>query len=144
MAVQSLPGHYRSGHLLPRASANVKGRHPCARSLQRLLATRTAPGKYDALVQRGEMTVYRDNNSDAHIDTDTPTESGYFGINRYRANKHTTSKHVGKWSAGCQVLASPEHFSQFMNLCRDSASLYGEFFLHPLTESDALRKKSLS
>ncbi|WP_022944377.1 hypothetical protein [Pseudoalteromonas ruthenica] len=94
-------------------------------------------GKYDALVQRGEMTVYRDNNSDAHIDTDTPTESGYFGINCHRANKHTTSKHVGKWSAGCQVLASPEHFSQFMNLCRDSASLYGPSFSYTLlTESE--------
>ncbi len=94
-------------------------------------------GKYDALVQRGDITVYRDNNGDHTLDTDVETETGLFGINCHRANKHTTSKNVGKWSAGCQVIADPEHFNQFMNLCRDSARRFGPRFSYTLlTESE--------
>ncbi len=90
-------------------------------------------GKYDALVQRGKITVYRDNDTDQTLDLDPSTkESGFFGINCHRANKTSTSTSVGKWSAGCQVLASPDDFEQFMNLCRDSAKYYGPRFTYTL------------
>ena len=44
-------------------------------------------GKYKALVQRGDMTVYRDCDGDAELDTDTAvTACGVFGINLHKAS----------------------------------------------------------
>ena len=63
-------------------------------------------GKYEALVQRGPMTVLRDRNKDVVLDFDTPYEqTGLFGINCHRANETRESVQVDRWSAGCQVVA---------------------------------------
>ena len=57
-------------------------------------------GKYRALVQRGIIAVYRDDNKDKVIDRDPSTiMEGYFGINGHHAGEESTV--VGKWSAGC-------------------------------------------
>ena len=66
-------------------------------------------GKYKALVQRKEITVFRDVNRDKKLDYTNP-DTGYFGINSHRANVTKKSIIVDKWSAGCQVTADPHDY----------------------------------
>ena len=76
-------------------------------------------GQYEALVQRGgEVTVWRDRNGDDVHDYGQNEESGYFGINIHRASANHESEVVGKYSAGCQVIADPQEFDIFISLCR--------------------------
>jgi len=93
--------------------------------------------KYPALVQHKPITVFRDGNMDETIDTDVSQpelikQTGYFGINCHRANAFNESKHVDKWSAGCQVFAKPNDFAEFLTLCRESAQTWGNTFTYTL------------
>ena len=75
------PGQYRKSHKL-----------------------RLHAGKYLALGQQRDVTVYRDNNRDDNYDLDeNNTQTGLFGINIHRATKYEgkASTQVDKWSAGC-------------------------------------------
>ena len=73
-------------------------------------------GKYPALVQCGICEVYRDGNLDDTLDyNQSKVVSGLFGINLHRANPNVISKRVDKWSAGCQVIASPVEFHELMS-----------------------------
>lgn len=95
-------------------------------------------GKYQALVQRGLMTVYRDNNKNAALDTDVRTDTGYFGINLHRASENKYTMQVDKWSAGCQVFASVDDFNRVMALCNKAAAKYGKFFSYTLLNEEDL------
>lgn len=93
-------------------------------------------GRYEALVQRKAVRVYRDNNLDMKYDKDPSTiQSGLFGINIHRASSSVVSKLVDKWSAGCQVIASPRDYSEFMNIVKQSAKIWGNSFTYTLIES---------
>lgn len=84
-------------------------------------------GKYDALVQRKEVTVIRDGNKDGVLDIEGGYEdTGFFGINHHRANSKNESVQVDKWSAGCQVTADPHLYDIFIQICKQSADLWGE------------------
>ena len=91
-------------------------------------------GKYDALCQReGVVSVFRDSDRSATLDLHPRTEvEGYFGINIHKAGADSTQ--VGKWSAGCQVIANEAEFDVFMAIVRKSASLYGNTFTYTLLE----------
>lgn len=93
-------------------------------------------GKYTALCQRnGKVKVYRDNNKDKVLDLDPSTiQEGYFGINIHRATAYGESGTVEKWSAGCQVFKSSDDFDEFIELCKKSASFYGNLFTYTLLE----------
>jgi len=95
-------------------------------------------GQYQALVQCASMTVYRDNDKDAELDTDVSTESGLFGINLHRAHANLPSDEVNRWSAGCQVVPDPLDFDLLMALARKSVSLYGVYFSYTLLTEDQL------
>ncbi len=95
-------------------------------------------GKYPALVQNKPVTVFRDGNKDEAIDTDVNKQVGYFGINCHRANANIESKLVDKWSAGCQVIAKPDDYDEFMALCHKSAALHGNTFTYTLLEQHQL------
>jgi hypothetical protein len=74
-------------------------------------------GQYRALVQVGTCAVYRDDDRDRVLDYDPVTiTEGVFGINAHKAGQASTV--VGKWSAGCQVLAQsgPAGFGDLMFL----------------------------
>lgn len=76
-------------------------------------------GKYCALVQRGnEVCVWRDRNGDLNHDWGEHMECGYFGINIHRASAEIESQSVGRYSAGCQVIADPDEYNHFIALCR--------------------------
>ena len=98
---------------------------------------------YEALVQSKPVKVWRDNNKDDVINYNNITtlvDEGYFGINIHRSNPYTESYVVNKWSAGCQVFKKVEDFKAFMELCRDSAKIYGPKFTYTLIDEKDLRK----
>jgi len=75
---------------------------------------------YEALVQALPVTVYRDTNKDLKSDETGKEETGWFAINIHRANKWAISKYIGKWSAGCQVVADPKDFEFLLQKCKQS------------------------
>ena len=90
-------------------------------------------GKYEALVQRKEVTVYRDPDRD-NLAEAGEEDTGLFGINIHRANPNQASSQVDKWSAGCQVLADPLQFDFLMALAKKSTSLYGPSLSYTLLD----------
>lgn len=92
-------------------------------------------GKYEALVQRKPVKVYRDKDKDSIYDLNTETiNTGLFGINIHRSNPNGTSQVVGKWSAGCQVFQSSQDFNIFMNICKKAQKIWGNSFTYTLIE----------
>tara|TARA_R110001599_G_scaffold136553_3_gene315009 strand:- start:2622 stop:3212 length:591 start_codon:yes stop_codon:yes gene_type:complete len=90
-------------------------------------------GKYEALVQRKEVTVIRDGNKDNVLNIEDGYEdTGFFGINHHRANSKTESIQVDKWSAGCQVTANPNEYDTFIQICKESKEIWGEALTYTL------------
>jgi hypothetical protein len=94
-------------------------------------------GKYSALVQRRPVTVWRDANKN-HTFEESATETGLFGINIHRASATGTSTLVDGWSAGCQVIASINHFTQFMRIMNNAREKVSPRFTYTLLESKDL------
>lgn len=92
---------------------------------------------YDAIVQTGPVTVFRDNNGDGTYDYERP-DTGMFGINIHRANAVVRSKQVDKWSAGCTVVADPADFAGLMTMARQSVREYGPHLTYTLIEEGDL------
>jgi len=91
-------------------------------------------GKYEALVQRGPVKVFRDANKDMKFDTQVIDE-GLFGINIHRSSPTGVSTLVDGWSAGCQVFASIGDFRRFMQLMKKAEAIFGNKFSYTLIES---------
>jgi len=92
---------------------------------------------YKALQQNTHMTVYRDANRDGFLDTTGMEEdTGMHGTNLHRSNAHRPSTVVGKWSAGCQVVQDPIHFSFLLGLCEAAKERYGNSFTYTLLEEN--------
>lgn len=88
-------------------------------------------GKYEALVQRKPVAVYRDNDYDNVLDMDERTlDIGIFGINIHKAGKNSTQ--VDNWSAGCTVFAKESDFDSFMSLAKQASIAYGNSFTYTL------------
>jgi len=71
-------------------------------------------GKYKALKQTGNVTVWRDGNKDDKLNYGGYEDTGLFGINIHRASKWSAVGYIGKYSAGCQVIQNPIDFEQFI------------------------------
>lgn len=98
-------------------------------------------GKYEALVQKKAIKVYRDNNKDKTYNLKPETiETGVFGINIHRSNEFKETEYVNKYSAGCQVFANPDEFNSFMRLCElQNKQFSGNSFTYTLiNESDII------
>ena len=109
------PGQYRGSHKL-----------------------RLHAGKYLALGQKKDVTVYRDNNRDDKYDLDeNNTQTGVFGINIHRATGRAskTSTRVDKWSAGCQVIADNDDWHCFLDICQSAREIHGNSFSYTLLTS---------
>ena len=90
-------------------------------------------GKYEALIQRGQVKVYRDNNKDLVYDLNKQsTEWGLFGINIHKAS--LGAKLVGPNSAGCQVIKDSVDYDIFMALCHRASKFWGSKFTYTLVE----------
>ena len=98
-------------------------------------------GKYLALGQKKDVTVYRDNDRDDKYDLDeSKTDTGLFGINIHRATGRSGGKstRVDKWSAGCQVIADNDDWHQFLDICQTAREVHGNSFSYTLLESKDL------
>lgn len=80
-------------------------------------------GKYVALTQVGDITVYRDANRDDNYDVLGKQQTGKFGINNHRAAENGRSIMVDRWSAGCIVFADYYQFEIFMRLVSEAEKL---------------------
>lgn len=88
-------------------------------------------GRYKALVQKGIITVYRDNDLDNELDFGPITDSGNHGINCHKAGSIT--EFVDNYSAGCVVHATSYLFdNEFIPLCEEAATIYGNSFTFTL------------
>ena len=113
------PGQYRGSHKL-----------------------RLHSGKYLALGQKKEVTVYRDNNrNDKYEFDESSCDTGVFGINIHRATalEGKTSTYVNKWSAGCQVIASNDDWMEFLGICQEAREHWGNSFSYTLIESKNIK-----
>ena len=96
-------------------------------------------GKYLALGQKKDVTVYRDNDRDDKYDLDeSKTDTGLFGINIHRATGRAGNKstRVDKWSAGCQVIADNDDWHQFLDICQTAREIHGNSFSYTLLNSN--------
>ena len=110
------PGQYRKSHKL-----------------------RLHQGKYLALGQQNNVTVYRDNNRDDNYDLDdNNTQTGIYGINIHRATGRAGKKstQIDKWSAGCQVIADNDDWYCFLDICQSAREIWGNNFTYTLIESN--------
>jgi peptidoglycan hydrolase-like protein with peptidoglycan-binding domain len=90
-------------------------------------------GKYEALKQAKNVTVYRDANRDMTYD-ESKTQTGIFGINIHKAGADST--YVENWSEGCQVFKRAADFEEFMTIARKSNKAGFKFFTYTLIESN--------
>ena len=113
------PGQYRGSHKL-----------------------RLHSGKYLALGQKKDVTVYRDNNRNDQYEFDESScDTGVFGINIHRATalEGKTSTYVNKYSAGCQVIASNDDWFAFLEICQTAREVWGNSFSYTLIESKNIK-----
>ena len=109
------PGQYRSSHKI-----------------------RLHGGRYEALGQQKPVKVYRDNNLDGKYDlNEENVMEGLYGINIHRATKYAGKKstQIDKWSAGCQVIAANDNWTEFMKIMRKARNIWGNSFTYTLIES---------
>ena len=95
-------------------------------------------GRYLALRQKSNVTVYRDNDRDNNYDlNESKTDTGIFGINIHRATGRSGGKsiRVDKWSAGCQVIADNDDWHTFLGICQSAREIHGNSFSYTLIES---------
>lgn len=96
-------------------------------------------GKYNALVQKKPVKVYRDGNKDDIYDLDPKTiNEGVFGINIHRSNENFTRSTVDMYSAGCQVFNRTNEFINFMYICKKQMNIYGNSFTYTLINEEDL------
>lgn len=99
-------------------------------------------GKYEALVQCKAIKVYRDNDMDETLDMKPETiQQGLFGLNIHRASADHRSIRIGKWSAGCQVVADPRDFARLMDLCMLAEDTWGPTFSYTLLLQEQLQEQ---
>ena len=97
--------------------------------------------KYTALVQRKPVKLWRDSNKDGILDRKGKTYTELAGINIHHASSNGTSVTIGKYSAGCQVIASITDWNEFIDIVLKSSTIYGKVFSYALfTESQFFNK----
>lgn len=97
-------------------------------------------GAYEALVQVGNVKVYRDRSGGDKYNYDPNSIiTGKYGINIHKAG--TSSTNVDKWSAGCQVFARERDFQEFLNLLKESGQ---KTFTYTLLNADQISRGLLT
>ncbi len=77
----------------------------------------------EALIQCSTLLGYRDNDKDEIYEEagDLITAPADCRVDIHRANDKWTSVLVGRWSAGCQVIANPIDFALLLKACKDTS-----------------------
>ena len=92
-------------------------------------------GAYEALVQAGNCTLWRDDSRDSTLELYGEEQTGRFGICAHRASINGSTK-VGRWSAGCQVFADPNDFAEFLAIVKHSIARHGSTVSYTLLEEE--------
>ena len=88
-------------------------------------------GQYEALVQHSDIKVYRDRNKDTNLDFNPDSiQKGQFGINMHRTSAYGPVDYVGKYSAGCQILNSPNDLAEILKFCKISMKKYNYKYIN--------------
>jgi hypothetical protein len=96
---------------------------------------------HPALVQIGDVHLYRDNNRDAILNYNVPIHKGnWFGINIHSTRPGWNDPNIYNWSAGCQVQMKWEKHMDFINLCRYSSRYWGDIFTYSLLHENEFKK----
>lgn len=90
-------------------------------------------GQYEAVCQKGNISVYRDADRDLEFDTDKITTADNYGINIHKAGRDSTW--IDNWSHGCQVFKRSIDFEEFMRICKKAAKIHGNSFSYTLIET---------
>ena len=102
-------------------------------------------GKYTALRQVGNISVYRDANRDGKYDISGKVYTGdNFGINNHRAVENGRSIMVEKWSAGCVVFEDYYHFEIFMRLISEAEKNWTNTFTFSLLTAQEIFAQPLA
>jgi hypothetical protein len=99
--------------------------------------TRLHKGVYEALCQKGELSVYRDANRDLLFEENKIQKGSAFGINIHKAGANST--YVENWSEGCQVFKKSADFEEFMKIVRLARAVWGNSFTYTLIESSDIK-----
>ncbi len=94
-------------------------------------------GKYLALCQKGNVSVYRDKDknmtfTESKIDTDNN-----FGINIHHAGNDSVM--VENWSEGCTVFKRIKDFDAFMVICTKAKEIHGNSFTYTVLNSNDIK-----
>jgi hypothetical protein len=94
--------------------------------------------RHTALIQRGgPVRVYRDDDKDSQLEMDEDNiQKGMFGINIHRHSRAGEKEYVRGSSAGCQVFKNSKDFLHFLDICNESADIYGNSFTYTLLEEE--------
>ncbi len=112
------------GAFYSRNPTNVKG---CAHLVNGCwLYQKGLHKKLPALVQAAKVTVRRDRDRDGTAEPGEPYDTGFFGIDVHRGG--SARNPVGKWSAGCQVLAR-EGWGAFWDIIETSPQERFRYYL---------------
>jgi len=98
-------------------------------------------GKKDhpALVQRGSLTVYRDNDKDSIAEETSKEETGNaFGINIHRSNANGKTAKISNWSAGCQVFQQKIDHDELMEIVNQYKDITNNKFTYTLLKENDL------
>jgi hypothetical protein len=86
-------------------------------------------GKYKALIQTGNVKVYRYANRDDKYDYDESSGKwGMFGINIHRVSMRGIVNYINRFSAGCRAVKDPSDFDEMILLCEKSLKYSGNGF----------------
>lgn len=89
--------------------------------------------KYESIVQKlRPVNIVRDKNKDNILDFDGSIERGMFGMNIHHASSYKVLTEIGKYSAGCQVIADIKDWKELMHYAYKHRELYGNKFTYTL------------
>jgi hypothetical protein len=94
-------------------------------------------GKYDALCQKGELEVIRDDNRNLTYEDIRRQKGDGFGINIHCAGDDST--YVENWSEGCQVFKRKKDFNEFMKIIFKAKEIHGNSFTYTLISSAIIK-----
>ena len=124
------PGTYYLGKpLSPRGTAML-----CQGQYEGAYRLGLHKGKYNALVQARPVRIVRGHDREALLYEGGTEEQGIYGINIHRAGARGTTDEVGRYSAGCQVLANAKDFETLMELASLHTELYGPAITYTLID----------
>ena len=94
-------------------------------------------GTYACLRQRKVVKVWRDSTKDDVIDYGELSDSEAWAIQIHRASAQRTTQRTNRWSAGCTVIANPQHYEIFIDICRKQRQIRGwSSFTYTLIDGD--------